>query len=66
MEIKTAFIRVYHYLVQSLIHQHPSHHGEECPYNGEQPDFECCCDECDHYLTCFPDWKEIPGHHTYK
>ena len=36
----------------------PSHHGEECLYNGEHDDFECCCDECDHYLFCFPDWAE--------
>lgn len=35
----------------------PSHHGEQCPGNGE--DLECCCDECDHYLTCFPDWKDF-------
>ena len=28
---------------------------EKCEGNGEHPDFECCCDECDHYLTCFPD-----------
>jgi hypothetical protein len=25
-----------------------------CPGNGEQV-FECCCDECDHYLLCFPE-----------
>ena len=25
-----------------------------CPGNGEQG-FECCCDECDHYLLCFPE-----------
>ena len=24
-----------------------------CLGNGEQG-FECCCDECDHYLLCFP------------
>ena len=24
-----------------------------CLGNGEQG-FECCCDECDHYLFCFP------------
>ena len=36
----------------------PSWHGEECLGNGEHPGIECCCDECDHYLTCFPDWKE--------
>ena len=24
-----------------------------CLGNGEQG-FECCCDECDHFLLCFP------------
>ena len=24
-----------------------------CLGNGEQG-FECCCDECDYYLVCFP------------
>lgn len=39
----------------------PSHHGEDCPGNGKHPGIECCCDECDHYLTCFPDWRELKG-----
>ena len=26
-----------------------------CPGNGEG-DFECCCDECDYYLLCFPEF----------
>ena len=26
-----------------------------CLGNGEQ-DFECCCDECDYYLLCFPEF----------
>mgnify|MGYP006967366314 FL=1 len=34
----------------------PSFHGKDCPGNGERPGIECCCDECDHFLTCFPDW----------
>jgi hypothetical protein len=25
----------------------------DCLGNGEK-NFECCCDECDHYLLCFP------------
>ncbi len=25
-----------------------------CLGNGEQG-FECCCDECDYYLICFPE-----------
>ncbi|MBE6645334.1 MAG: hypothetical protein E7612_08170 [Ruminococcaceae bacterium] len=27
-----------------------------CLGNGEQ-DFECCCDECDCYLLCFPEFE---------
>ena len=34
----------------------PSFHGEQCQGNGEHPEVECCCDECDHYLACFPDY----------
>ena len=26
-----------------------------CLGNGEQG-FECCCDECDYFLHCFPEW----------
>ena len=26
-----------------------------CLGNGEQG-FECCCDECDYYLLCFPEF----------
>lgn len=37
----------------------PSFHGEYCLGNGTHPYIECCCDECDFYLECFPDWKEI-------
>lgn len=36
----------------------PSHHGKECIGNGEREGIECQCDECPHYLDCFPDWKE--------
>ena len=36
----------------------PSWHGAECLGNGEHPGIECCCDECDYYLVCFPDWKD--------
>lgn len=28
---------------------------ENCQGNGEHPDFEICCDECDYYLACFPE-----------
>ena len=24
-----------------------------CDGNGQHPDYECCCDECDHYFDCF-------------
>ena len=26
-----------------------------CLGNGSFPGIECCCDECDHYLKCFPE-----------
>ena len=26
-----------------------------CLGNGEQG-FECCCDECDYYLLCYPEF----------
>ena len=28
-----------------------------CLGNGEQG-FECCCDECDFYLLCFPEFEQ--------
>lgn len=37
----------------------PSYHGELCRHNGENPDYEIACDECDYYLFCFPDWEEF-------
>ena len=27
-----------------------------CLGNGEKG-FECCCDECDYYLLCFPEFE---------
>jgi plasmid stability protein len=36
----------------------PSPQGRECLGNGSWPGYECCCDECDYYLVCFPDWRE--------
>ena len=27
-----------------------------CLGNGEQG-FECCCDECDYFLVCFPEFN---------
>lgn len=26
-----------------------------CEGNGEDPRYEICCDNCEHYLTCFPE-----------
>ena len=34
----------------------PSPQGEQCPRNGEHPEYECCCDECDYFLYCFPQY----------
>ncbi len=31
---------------------------DDCLGSGDQG-FECCCDECDHYLLCFPEFD--PG-----
>ena len=31
----------------------PSPNGEKCKGNGTGK-AECCCDECDYYLICFP------------
>lgn len=36
----------------------PSFHGEQCQGNGEHPRVECCCDECDNYLSCFPEFVQ--------
>ena len=33
----------------------PSWHGKYCLGNGEHWGIECQCDECDHFLTCFPE-----------
>ena len=35
-----------------------------CLGNGEQG-FECCCDECDYFLLCFPEFDvQIKGENT--
>lgn len=28
---------------------------EFCEGNGKHKGVECCCDECDHFLACFPE-----------
>ena len=38
----------------------PGNRGENCPGNGKHYDangelVECCCDECDYMLCCFPE-----------
>lgn len=33
----------------------PSPAGRECLGNGTWPGYECCCDECDYLLECFPE-----------
>jgi len=35
----------------------PSPQGELCLGNGEHPEYKCCCDECDYYLDCFPEYR---------
>ena len=40
-------------------------HPKLCLGSGAfAPMFECCCDECDHYLKCFPGWA--PGGSAWK
>lgn len=40
----------------------PGNHGKDCPGNGNHPGYECCCDNCDHFLVCFPEWSD-PDYH---
>lgn len=37
---------------------------DKCQGNGEHPFFECCCDECDYYLDCFPEYDRCMTCHT--
>ena len=30
----------------------PGNRGEDCLGNGEHPEIECCCDECDYMICC--------------
>jgi len=39
----------------------PGNHGEQCLGNGRCYDkngnrIECCCEECQAFLTCFPEY----------
>lgn len=31
---------------------------DECEGNGKHPLFELCCDECDYFLKCYPEWDK--------
>ena len=35
----------------------PSRQGKRCLGNGEHPEYECCCENCNYYLRCFPQYK---------
>lgn len=37
----------------------PSPNGEQCQGNGRHPGIERCCDECDHFQTCFPGTEQL-------
>ena len=38
----------------------PSNGGKDCFGNGEHIELiACCCDECDYYLDCFPEYEHI-------
>ena len=43
----------------------PGFQGENCMGNGKHPGKECCCDECDYYLECFPDWHWLAAIDEY-
>ena len=37
---------------------------DKCLGNGEHVDdeglvIECCCDECDYFLLCYPEWEDV-------
>ena len=41
----------------------PGNNGEDCKGNGKHlgengNPIECCCDECDYFLLCFPEFDE--------
>ncbi len=43
----------------------PSFHGAKCLGNGDHPGYECCCDECDFALFCFPEWNDMDAIDAY-
>lgn len=34
---------------------------EHCQGNGESSEYECCCDECDYFLGCYPEYARKDG-----
>ena len=34
----------------------PGNLGKDCPGNVENNPQVCCCDECDYFLLCFPEF----------
>ena len=47
---------------------------QTCEGNGSNDAYEICCDECDWFLACFPEYcdlsysptEELPMNHEYK
>ncbi len=39
----------------------PSLQGKRCLGNGSHPGYECCCDECDYALYCYPQFNDEKG-----
>lgn len=35
----------------------PGNRGKDCPGNGENDGYECCCNECDYMLCCLEEYK---------
>ena len=31
---------------------------DRCQGNGSHPQFECCCDNCDYFIQCFPEYQK--------
>lgn len=36
----------------------PSWQGRRCGYSGLDEKNGCCCDECDYFLMCFPQYDQ--------
>lgn len=37
----------------------PSEQGKDCLANGKHEGFECSCYNCEHFLYCFPQYKNM-------